>query len=173
MVAAWVGVAWLVMSFSGDVRAGERTPGLAIEPAKAGTQCVAPPEKMRREHMSMLKHQRDDTVHGGVRGAAASLKGCVECHASTKTQSVAAAPTDFCISCHSYAAVKIDCFECHASRPQGSGFHRLTDAPHSGGAALRRMAEASQRSERRAAPKPDRIPSGDRPAYPTAEGRTW
>jgi hypothetical protein len=28
------------------------------------------------------------------------------------------------------------------------------------------------RAERRAAPKPDRIPSGDRPTYPSAEGLT-
>ena len=72
---------------------------------------------MRRSHMDMLKHQRDDTVHGGIRGAKVSLKACVECHASRETRSVAAARTDFCVSCHSYAAVKIDCFECHASRP--------------------------------------------------------
>ena len=42
----------------------------------------APPEVMRRTHMEMLKHQRDETVHGGVRGARASLVGCVDCHAS-------------------------------------------------------------------------------------------
>ena len=30
---------------------------------------------------------------------------------------VAAAPGDFCLSCHSYAAVKIDCFECHSGKP--------------------------------------------------------
>ena len=28
------------------------------------------------------------------------------------------------------------------------------------------------RAERRAAPKPARIPSGDRPTYPSAEGQT-
>jgi branched-chain amino acid transport system ATP-binding protein len=31
-------------------------------------------------------------------------------------------------------------------------------------------AESSQRAERRAAPKPDRVPSGERPAYPPDEG---
>jgi hypothetical protein len=88
----------------------------AIEPARGG-ECVADPATMRREHMALLRHQRDDTVRGGVRGAKASLKGCVECHASAATGSVAAAGGDFCVSCHAYAAVKIDCFECHASRP--------------------------------------------------------
>lgn len=100
------------------VRAAEpagRTPKPAIEPAKAGTQCIAPTDVMRRDHPKMLKHQRDETVHGGIRGAAASLKGCIDCHAGAATHSVAKAPGDFCVSCHSYAAVKIDCFDCHAS----------------------------------------------------------
>jgi hypothetical protein len=96
-----------------------RTPRPVIEPAK-GEKCVEAPEVMRREHMTMLKHQRDDTVHGGVRGARAQLQGCIECHAGKKTGSVAAAPGDFCVSCHSYTAVKIDCFECHATRPKAA-----------------------------------------------------
>ena len=32
--------------------------------------------------------------------------------------------------------------------------------------------QTSQRAERRAAPKPARIPSGDRPMYSSAEGQT-
>lgn len=91
-----------------------RTPLPAVQKAAAGTQCVAPPAEMRRNHMEMLKHQRDDTVRGGIRGAKASLRGCVDCHASAETHSVVKAGTDFCASCHSYAAVKIDCFDCHS-----------------------------------------------------------
>ncbi|MDP2004733.1 MAG: hypothetical protein Q8K45_03585 [Rubrivivax sp.] len=96
--------------------AGARTPKPVVEAATAGTQCVAPPEVMRRDHMEFLKHQRDDTVHGGIRGAKFSLKGCIDCHASQKTQSVAKDESNFCVSCHAYAAVKIDCFECHTSK---------------------------------------------------------
>lgn len=92
-----------------------RTPRPVIEPAAAGSQCVEPPDQMRRNHMAYLKHQRDATVHGGVRGAKHSLKGCIDCHASPKTASVAQAQTNFCVSCHTYAAVKIDCFDCHTS----------------------------------------------------------
>jgi hypothetical protein len=105
---------------AGAGAAGEpagRTPRPAIEPAKAGTQCVAAPDVMRRRHPAMLKHQRDVTVHRGVRQARDSLQGCVACHASAATGSVAQAKTDFCSACHEYAAVQIDCFECHASRP--------------------------------------------------------
>jgi hypothetical protein len=88
----------------------------AIEPAKAATACVAEPAVMRREHMKLLKHQRELTVHRGERDGRDSLQACITCHASKTTGSVAAAPTDFCASCHAYAAVRIDCFECHASR---------------------------------------------------------
>jgi len=93
-----------------------RVPKPVVEAAKGG-QCVEPAADMRRNHMEYLKHQRDDTMHGGVRGAKYSLKACIECHASPATNSVTAAPTNFCISCHSYTAVKVDCFECHATQP--------------------------------------------------------
>ena len=36
---------------------------------------------MRRYHMTMLKHQRDETVHEGVRDGDFSIKACVACHA--------------------------------------------------------------------------------------------
>ena len=34
------------------------------------------------------------------------------------------------------------------------------------------VSTSSARAERRAAPKPARIPSGDRPTYPSDEGQT-
>ena len=86
-----------------------------LEKASKGP-CIAPPEVMRREHPDMLKHQRVKTVHQGIVGAKVSLERCVECHASKQTGSVAASKQDFCESCHAYAAVKLDCFECHATR---------------------------------------------------------
>jgi predicted CXXCH cytochrome family protein len=95
-----------------------------IEPARAGTQCIAEPARMRRDHPAMLEHQRDLTVHGGIRGAKASLKACIDCHASQTTGSVAQAETNFCVSCHQYTAVRIDCFDCHATRPQASALRK-------------------------------------------------
>ncbi len=94
-----------------------RVPQPVIESAR-GDKCVDDPAFMRRNHMELLKHQRDDTMHGGIRGAKYSLKACIACHASQTTNSVAAASTNFCQSCHSYAAVKIDCFECHSTKPE-------------------------------------------------------
>ena len=92
--------------------------GPVIEKARGG-ECVDLPEVMRRMHPELLKHQRNETVHRGVRDTRSSLKGCVECHAGAASNSVATAKTDFCVSCHTFAAVKVDCFECHASRPTG------------------------------------------------------
>jgi hypothetical protein len=97
-------------------KTASRVPQPVVDAARGG-QCVEDPAFMRRNHMELLKHQRDDTMHGGLRGAKYSLKTCIECHASQATNSVAATPTNFCVSCHTYAAVKIDCFECHATQP--------------------------------------------------------
>ena len=88
-----------------------------------GDQCVADTEYMRRNHMDLMVHQRDDTVLKGIRGAEFSLAGCVNCHAQIDTDGHAVrvdAPGQFCQSCHSYAAVKIDCFSCHAAVPDST-----------------------------------------------------
>ena len=109
-------------SGAGSQVAAGRVPQPSIESAR-GDKCVQDPAFMRRNHMELLKHQRDDTVHGGIRGAKYSLNGCIGCHASQATGSVAAASTNFCQSCHVYAAVKIDCFECHSSKPARTAAH--------------------------------------------------
>ena len=119
-----------------------RTPKPVIDPAKPGTQCIADPATMRREHPRMLEHQRDETVHGGIRGAKASLKACIACHASPTTGSVAAAETNFCISCHSYTAVRIDCFECHATRPAPTAFHPIVPVGPNAAATMRLATQA-------------------------------
>ena len=54
-------------------------------------------------------------MHGGIRGAKYSLKACIDCHADAANRSVAQTETNFCVSCHRYAAVKIDCFDCHTA----------------------------------------------------------
>ncbi len=95
----------------------------AIPPAAKGEACVEPTEIMRRDHMRFLMHQRDETVHGGIRGAKHSLVGCIECHAQTDAQGVAIpvdAKSQFCESCHAFAGVRMDCFECHAAVPAGN-----------------------------------------------------
>lgn len=85
-----------------------------------GDQCVEPEDVMRRYHMEMILHQRDKTMHEGIRTKRYSLKGCIDCHAQKDEQGQYIPVTDegqFCQSCHSYAAVTIDCFQCHATKP--------------------------------------------------------
>lgn len=88
--------------------------------APQGDKCVADPDFMRRNHMKLLLHQRDATVHTGVRPRDTSLEGCIACHASRQTGSVIGSNENFCQGCHAYAAVKLDCFECHASKREAA-----------------------------------------------------
>ncbi len=79
-----------------------------------GGHCVRDPVWMRKNHMHLLIHQRDLTVREGKPNKEIDLRNCVECHASTKDDSVIARSDSFCVACHRYEAVKIDCFECHS-----------------------------------------------------------
>ena len=92
----------------------QRTRRVALPAVKIekGEACVAPTEDMRRDHMNRLLHQRDRTLRQGIREPRFSLKRCVECHAGRETGSVLG-KDGFCSSCHTYASVSIDCFECH------------------------------------------------------------
>jgi hypothetical protein len=92
-------------------------------PRADATACVEPTQVMRRDHMKFLLHQRDRTVYKAERDSRHSLKGCVACHAQSDASGQALsvnADGQFCSECHTYSAVKIDCFECHASRPAGA-----------------------------------------------------
>jgi predicted CXXCH cytochrome family protein len=79
-----------------------------------GGQCVEDTQWMRKNHMHLLKHGRDDALRLGIRDEKRSLKTCIECHASTQDNSVIAREDSFCVGCHKYEAVKLDCFECHS-----------------------------------------------------------
>jgi hypothetical protein len=83
-------------------------------------ECVAPEAEMRRNHMNYILHQRDATMHEGVRTRQFALEECINCHAVEDESGEFVRvedPRHFCASCHTYAAVKIDCFQCHADVP--------------------------------------------------------
>lgn len=90
---------------------------LPVHKIEKGEKCVEPTDEMRRNHMNKILHQRDRTMHDGIRTTQHSLKNCVDCHADPKTNSVLG-KDGFCESCHRYAAVSMDCFECHSSSPR-------------------------------------------------------
>ena len=101
-------------------RAADGVPLPVLVKASRGESCVEPTPVIRRDHMKFLMHQRDDTVHKGIRGARHSLVGCIDCHAARDDSGQWVridAPGQFCESCHAYASVTIDCFGCHAALP--------------------------------------------------------
>ena len=114
----------------GSALAGEasRVPRPVIN-TESGAPCVADTAFMKKNHMELIKHQRDDTVHRGMRVPKFSLKGCVNCHAGKTTHSVIKEPTDFCRSCHTYAGVTLDCFECHNATATPANAARPATAP--------------------------------------------
>ncbi|MEE9453234.1 MAG: hypothetical protein V3V13_02465 [Paracoccaceae bacterium] len=78
----------------------------------------------RINHPDLLKHGRDMTVHEGARNTTASLSDCITCHAVNGPDAkpvTIVSDQHFCRTCHEYAAVKIDCFQCHASVPEEQG----------------------------------------------------
>ncbi|MCF6316120.1 MAG: hypothetical protein L3J30_07510 [Marinosulfonomonas sp.] len=82
---------------------------------------------MRINHMRLLSHDRDEVMRLGNRDTQYSLKECVACHAVTGPDALPVsvkAEGQFCSSCHEYAAVKIDCFQCHSAKPD-EGFTAL------------------------------------------------
>ncbi len=99
-----------------------------LAPAKAkAAQCVEPTAEMRKNHMQYLLVHRDKTVIEGIRTTKHSLNECINCHiAPTREDGSAVHYADekkdhFCASCHTYVGVKLDCFQCHADRPQVAG----------------------------------------------------
>jgi len=57
-------------------------PKPVIAKAVKGEQCVEDNDYMRRNHMKVLNHHRDETVLEGIRTKKYILKECINCHAS-------------------------------------------------------------------------------------------
>ena len=93
-----------------------------------GDQCVEPVEVIRRDHMKILKAEKDRAVNLGVRNPNHSIRGCVECHVSP-TASRDDPATHFCLNCHTFSAVRMDCFQCHADKPANEDYRHVLN-PH-------------------------------------------
>ena len=92
--------------------------------------CVEETQDMRVNHMEYILHQRDETVHEGIRDKQHSLVECINCHVSDAPDAPrVSSEKHFCNSCHTYAAVSIDCFQCHADRPVETGSHLHSLSP--------------------------------------------
>jgi len=124
--------ALLALTLSAPALAADSRVPLPEIPKAKGEQCVEPSDMMRRKHMDYLRHQRDETMHKGIRTTKYSLKQCLECHAADAADTAAAGHEagkeggHFCVNCHQYAGVHIDCFQCHATKPEGNtAFHPI------------------------------------------------
>jgi hypothetical protein len=116
-----IGLIWLfaVQTVRADDAKSYVKPGSRAAGALA---CVEPTDFMRRNHMELIKHQRDATVHFGIRSTKHSLAGCIDCHVSRDAAGHAVAVNadhQFCNACHAFAAVDVNCFDCHAAIPRG------------------------------------------------------
>ncbi len=69
-----------------------------------GGKCIEPTEFMRKNHMTLLVHVRDDIVRNGAHKPKYHIEHCKTCH--TKR-------AEFCDKCHNYVGVKPECFDCH------------------------------------------------------------
>lgn len=126
MTKTWqTALKWLGAVAAAALLAGASITGAGAHEGKhkidaKGDKCVRDADFMRRNHMELLKHQRDDTMRRGIRTTQNSLKGCIDCHASPVNNSVIGTNDNFCQGCHAKVAVKLDCFECHSSKPRAT-----------------------------------------------------
>ena len=112
----------LSLVLAGAVSAGEHSSLWPDIPAATGQPHAEGNEYWRRHHMDLMRHDRDLSLREGERQIGASLKGCFDCHAAKDDAGQVvtyASDRHFCRSCHDYAAVKVDCFTCHRSTPEG------------------------------------------------------
>lgn len=113
-------------NFSGsDFSGPDRDAKGNIVPTPKGENCVEETSFMRKNHMDLLLHKRDETVHKGIRTKKHSLTECINCHATPDEDGKIARILDadskhFCSTCHAAVALSLDCFECHADRPVAS-----------------------------------------------------
>jgi hypothetical protein len=93
---------------------------IPVHPEGKGDKCVEEIPFMRRNHMELILHKRNLTMRQGIRTPTHSLKECIKCHAKQRADGnyiPVNDPGQFCQSCHSYAGIQPDCFDCHATTP--------------------------------------------------------
>nr|VFJ42402.1 MAG: hypothetical protein BECKDK2373B_GA0170837_100125 [Candidatus Kentron sp. DK] len=123
LAVASIALGGVSLAEQGELSLGENA---VMSVGKSG-KCVGPTAVMRREHMDFLLEQRDKTMRHGIRGGDHALKKCIDCHedlkrgeqgqlvSSDRPISVNDPRDGFCQTCHQFAAVRIDCFQCHVA----------------------------------------------------------
>ena len=92
---------------------GQAAEAPELEIVTDAEECIEPVEFMRAEHMELLNEWKHSVVREANRIYVASdgkeyemsLTGtCLDCHSNKE---------EFCDSCHEYAAVEPECWDCH------------------------------------------------------------
>lgn len=127
--------AGLVWALAAQIAQAEDVKRYVVESSQAAKleSCVEPTEQMRRHHMEFIKHQRIATVHEGIRTEKYSLSGCVGCHIGYDRNQLPEPinqPDQFCGACHAFAAIDLNCFDCHAAVPNGARLDARADTAH-------------------------------------------
>lgn len=120
MIGTLFGVPTISGAHSSSEESGAGRVPIPVHPEGRGERCVEDTQFMRRNHMKLILHKRNLTMRQGIRTTEHSLKECVRCHAAQNADGSyipVDAPDQFCRSCHSYAGIQPDCFECHATTP--------------------------------------------------------
>jgi hypothetical protein len=117
-MAVLILLAALLMSCNRDTASSK--PKLSLDTpvinAMTNKQCVKPAQYMAANHMTMLNTWRDDVVRNndrtlgeidGVMYEKSLQNTCLKCHSNVN---------EFCNKCHSYASVKVYCWDCHIAR---------------------------------------------------------
>lgn len=129
----------LLVALAFPVSAEERASLLPEIPKGTGDPHPEGNEFWRKNHMDLMKHDRDVVMYDGVRVVSGSLKECFDCHTVKDAEAHVVTYQDeqhFCRTCHDYAAVKVDCFMCHRSTPDGvdeGNLHAKTTIPRPAG----------------------------------------
>jgi hypothetical protein len=117
------------------------------EPSDESLKCIQPEDEMRRNHMNYIMHQRDITMHQGIRTETDSLAKCIDCHVEPNDNGKIAgieSKEHFCNACHQYTSVQIDCFQCHADRPQ----KYIDRGAHSGASLMNQLQQTLAANEK-------------------------
>ncbi len=115
-----VAVTTAAMAWGGETRERSGRVPVPALPDAQGKECIEDAGTMRRQHMHILDRHKRDSVRQGIRHPERELQSCVDCHAVREPVTAGEPLTPrqrlaFCANCHSYAAVSLDCFQCHSS----------------------------------------------------------
>ena len=120
MKGSWVILFFYCLLTTNELVADKLVPFGPFIPKPNSENCVRETEFMKKNHMELLFEQRDLVVLKGIRSKTDNFNRCLSCHAIKNSSGSSISynnPKHFCRNCHDFAAVKIDCFDCHSSVP--------------------------------------------------------